>query len=138
MTDAPSATPRILIVEDEALVRMVLTDTLEDFGFQVEAAGSATEALDRLKVLERCVDAAILDVGLPDRKGDALAAELRALYADLPIVIATGYEDEALRARFKDDRLIAFFAKPYNSADVVPVLKSLGVRDPGEHSAAAG
>ena len=136
MTDAPAETPRILIVEDEALVRMVLTDTLEDLGFQVEATGSATEALERLEGLERCVDAAILDVGLPDRKGDVLATELRALYADLPIVIATGYEDEALRQRFKDDRLIAFFAKPYNSADVVPVLKSLGVRDPGEVPAA--
>jgi len=131
MTDAPAESPRILVVEDEALVRMVLTDTLEDLGFLVEPTGSAAEALDRLKGLERCVDAAILDVGLPDRKGDVLAAELRALYAHLPIVIATGYEDEALRERFKDDRLIAFFAKPYNSADVVPVLKSLGVRDPG-------
>ncbi len=136
MTDARAETPRILVVEDEALVRMVLTDTLEDLGFRVEPTGSATEALDRLNGLKGRVDAAILDVGLPDRKGDVLAAELRVLYAHLPIVIATGYEDEALRQRFKDDRLIAFLAKPYNSADVVPVLKSLGVRDPGEVSAA--
>ena len=136
MADAPAQTPRILVVEDEALVRIVLTETLEDLGFRVEPAGSATEAIDRLQGLRGRVDAVILDVGLPDRRGDVLATELRALYADLPIVIATGYDDAALRERFRDDRLIAFFAKPYNSADLAPVLKSLGVRDPGEHFSA--
>ncbi|TWT13801.1 response regulator [Reyranella sp. CPCC 100927] len=122
--------PRILVVEDEVLVRMTLTDTLEDFGFTVEPVGSASEAMDKVADLRGRIDAAILDVGLPDRTGDALAVDLRALYADLPIVIATGYEDGELRERFKGDRLVTFFAKPYNSAEVVPVLRSLGVRDP--------
>jgi CheY-like chemotaxis protein len=129
--DTDTAAPSILIVEDDALVRMVLSDTLADLGFQVEPVGSATEAMDRLRRLQGRIDAAILDVGLPDRSGDALAVELRALHAALPIVIATGYEDDTLRARFKGDPLVTFFGKPYNSSEVVLVLKSLGVRDPG-------
>jgi len=136
MIATAATAPRILVVEDEVLVRMTLTDTLEDLGFQVEPVGTAAEAMDRVADLQGRIDAVILDVGLPDRKGDMVAVDLRALYADLPIVIATGYEDGELRERFKDDRLITFFAKPYNSAEVVPVLKSLGVRDPGGHARA--
>ena len=49
-----------------------------------------------LRVAGAHIDAAIVDVGLPDRRGDALAAELRALYADLPIVIASGYGEETV------------------------------------------
>lgn len=136
MMDSDVAAPSILVVEDDALVRMVLCDALADLGFRVEPTGSATEALERLGQLQGRVDAAILDVGLPDRTGDILAAELRASRADLPIVIATGYEDETLRAQFRGDPLVRFFGKPYVSADIAAELKLLGVRDPGGPTAA--
>jgi DNA-binding NarL/FixJ family response regulator len=43
---------------------------------------------------------AIIDIGLPDRRGDALVAEVRAINPSLPIVIASGYVEEALREGF--------------------------------------
>ncbi len=118
-------------------MRLVLVETLEDLGYLVESVRTAAEALESLRLSAGRFDVAILDVGLPDRRGDALAVEIRALCADLPIVIATGHDQEELRARFRDDRLVALFAKPYSVPDIMPVLASLGVRHPAEREGPA-
>jgi len=122
--------PCILIVEDEALVRMVIVDTLETLGFRVEEAGSATEAINKVKARDGRIAAAIVDVGLPDRKGDALAGELRAMHADLPIVIASGYGEGALKDRFGGDPRIGFLGKPYQNEQLEAALRGLGVEIP--------
>jgi ActR/RegA family two-component response regulator len=69
-----------------------------------ERAGSATEAMSNLKLIGD-LEAAIIDIGLPDRKGDVLVSEVRAIYPSMPIVIATGYGEDVLRPRFKRDAL---------------------------------
>ena len=104
---------RILLVEDETLIQMVAVDQLEGLGFKIETAGSATEAMSKLKLINGDVEAAIIDVGLPDRKGDVLVSEVRAIYPSLPIVIASGYGEDTLRSRFKSDDRITFLGKPY-------------------------
>ena len=118
---------RILVVEDEVLIQMVVVEYLEEFGFKIETAGSATEAMNVLRLINEDVRAAIIDLGLPDRKGDVLVAEVRAMNPSLPIVISSGREDEALRDRFKRDDRIAFLSKPYDSAQLQKVLASLNV-----------
>jgi DNA-binding response OmpR family regulator len=118
---------RILVVEDEPLIRMFVVDTLEDAGFGVEEAGSATEALAKVGSESPLFAAVIVDVGLPDRPGDSLAAELRTKWADLPIIIASGQDKAALRARFKDDGRVGVLGKPYNSAMLKDALRELGV-----------
>ena len=84
MLDEPAGPPRILLVEDEVLVRMVATDQLEDLGYRVETAGSATEAMNKVKLMEGDLALAIVDIGLPDIKGDVLVGELRARHPDSP------------------------------------------------------
>src|SRR3546814_1707006 len=58
-------------------------------GFRVEEAVTAVEALNKVRLADGRIDAALIDVGLPDRRGDSLAAELRAMYSQMPIVIAS-------------------------------------------------
>jgi DNA-binding response OmpR family regulator len=123
--DSPTRT--ILLVEDEALVRVATVDALRDLGFRVEAAASAAEALGELGALDGRIDAAIIDLGLPDRAGDALALELRAMLSRLPIVIASGYDDSCLTG-LEDDALIKFLGKPYDSEQLNGILGRLGVR----------
>ena len=65
---------------------------------------------------------AIVDIGLPDRKGDVLVGELRALHPELPIVIATGYDSAELARRFATDRRIALIRKPYTQDALKAVL----------------
>ena len=120
-----SAEPRVLLVEDEILVQMVASEQLADLGCKVETAGSVTEAMNKVKLLAGGIDLAIIDIGLPDKKGDVLAAELRALYPNLPIVIASGYGDDRLREKFASDAKITFVGKPYTMEDLRKVVDAL-------------
>jgi CheY-like chemotaxis protein len=121
-----AATPTILVVEDEILVRMFAVDALEDAGFRVLEAGTAAEAL---KALNGATDvrAALIDLGLPDRPGDQLAAEIRALRADLPIVIASGRSGRELREQFAASPRIAILVKPYTGPLLLETLADVGV-----------
>ena len=125
LLDKHAGEPRVLLVEDEVLVRMMAAEQLQDLGYRVETAGSSMEAMSKVELMEADIAVAIVDVGLPDLKGDALASELRARHPHLPIVMATGYEDSGLRERFAADDRIAFMHKPYTQADMERVLASL-------------
>lgn len=109
------------------LVRMFAVDALEDAGYGVEQAGTAAEALQAL-ARTPAVNAAIVDLGLPDRSGDLLAADMRASHADLPILIASGRSERELKDRFSGDQRIAILVKPYTASMLVEALESLGVR----------
>ncbi len=125
MLDAHDAPPRILLVEDEILVQMVAAEQLRDLGYRVETAGSATEAISKVKLLGGDIGLAIVDIGLPDRRGDVLTGELRALHPQLPIVIATGYETPELAARVAVDPRMALMRKPYTQDDLQSVTRRL-------------
>lgn len=116
----------VLIVEDEFLVRLFAVDALEDAGFRVLQAGSATEAMQMLRGTTE-VRAALIDMGLPDRPGDELAAEIQALRPDLPIVICSGRSGRELRERFAGNPRIAILVKPYTAPLLVEVLAEVGV-----------
>ena len=123
---------RILVVEDEPLIRMFVVDTLEIAGFQAEEAGTAAEALAKIASETPFFAAVIIDVGLPDRPGDSLCAELRSRWAELPIIIASGQDRAALAGRFKDDGYIGVLGKPYDSCMLLDALRQIGVNaNPG-------
>ncbi|HYZ61569.1 MAG TPA: response regulator [Acetobacteraceae bacterium] len=99
---------RILLVEDEALVRMTTADALTDLGFDVVEADSGATALGRL---DPKPDLLITDLGLPDMDGMQLATQIRELLPGTPVVIVSG--------RSEPPRLDAvFLAKPYDGRDL--------------------
>ena len=116
---------RVLVVEDELLVRMFAIDALEDEGFSVVQAGTAAEALS-VPLDQLC--AVIVDLGLPDRSGDEVAEQLRKTRADLPIVIASGRSEAELKSRFANDPVFAILVKPYTASMLIAALESLGVK----------
>lgn len=92
-TPPMSATsPTILVVEDDAIVRMLIVDVLEELGFKVVEAADAEDALTFVKTGEM-IDLMMTDVGLPDMDGKQLAAKVRALRPALPILFASGYAE---------------------------------------------
>ena len=116
----------ILLVEDEFLVRLFAIDALEDAGFRVLPAETADAALKALREAPD-VRAAVIDMGLPDRSGDQLAAEVRALRADLPIVIASGRSGRELRERFAQQPNVTVLVKPYTAELLLDALAAVGV-----------
>ena len=134
--DLRSGPRRILVVEDEVMLQMLVIDCLEEIGFKVETAGTATEALNKLRVVPGAFEGAIVDIGLPDRSGDVLVAEIRALFPSLPIVIASGRDVTGLRQRFGNDRLIAALGKPYTPDQLTAALRSIGISQSASPGAA--
>jgi len=124
---ATMSTIRILIVEDEPLIRLFVMDSLEEYGFQVLEADTAAEATKMLTAENGSVDAVIIDVGLPDRPGDVLAGELRTKWANLPIVIASGRDVNEFAKPFGQDARVAVLGKPYSTEMLLDALRKVGV-----------
>lgn len=119
--------PCILIVEDEVLVRMFAVDALEDEGFKVVESATAAEAMTQLQALGSQLAAAIIDLGLPDRSGDQLAAEVRAAQPALPILIASGRSERELKERFVIDSRVGIVIKPFTAPILLEALEKIGV-----------
>ncbi|SEM46741.1 Response regulator receiver domain-containing protein [Pseudomonas sp. ok272] len=83
----------VLIVEDDAIVRMLIKDVLEELAFKVLEADGSQAALAMLDDDAQTIDLLMTDVGLPGMDGKALAARARALRPTLPILFASGYAD---------------------------------------------
>ncbi|KQT54582.1 hypothetical protein ASG43_03080 [Aureimonas sp. Leaf454] len=95
----------VLVVEDEALVRMLVVDVLEDLGYRAIEAASADEAIPYLKGDGR-IDLLMTDVGLPGMNGRQLAEVARSVRPELKILFVTGYaEKAAVRGDFLGDRM---------------------------------
>ncbi len=124
---APAHASRVLLVEDEPLIRMIAVEFLEADGYIVEEAETAGQALEMLKKIDG-YDAAIIDIGLPDLPGDQLANAVRKLDGDLPIVIASGYDELTLRDRLTGVDRVGFVSKPYHNGQLTDILTRMGVR----------
>jgi signal transduction histidine kinase/CheY-like chemotaxis protein len=119
---------RILVVEDEFLLRMFVADILADAGCASIEAASASEGWTKFRAEQDGLAGAIIDLGLPDRRGDELIADIRAVRPDLPIVLATGYADESVRSRFAQDDRLAVLSKPFDPKDLLVALQRFGIR----------
>jgi PAS domain S-box-containing protein len=118
---------KILLVEDEAMMSMVTAESLRDLGYDVEEAANAASAMKAAKGNIGGFAAAIIDIGLPDRKGDQLATDLKNLRPDFPIVIATGHGDKALDGKLKKSKSLTLLTKPYDSEGLKKSLQAVGV-----------
>jgi signal transduction histidine kinase/DNA-binding response OmpR family regulator len=107
---------RVLLVEDEVLLRMSTTDMLERLGCSVAGVGSGEAALELL-AREGGYDLLVTDVGLPGMSGEELAVKVRQQYPTLPVVIASGYGRPGLQGEG-----IQFISKPYSSVDLQQAL----------------
>ena len=107
-----------LLVEDELLVAMAATEVLDELGFPVLEAASATRALELAQAHKDAIAFAMVDLGLPDLPGEELIRKLRALYPSLPIIVATGKGPGAIDASIRSLRNLAIMTKPYDFEDL--------------------
>lgn len=85
--------PIILVVEDDAIVRMLIVDVLEELEFKVLEADGCEQALDFLNDEDQHIDLMMTDVGLPVMDGRELAEQARMLRQELPVLFASGYAE---------------------------------------------
>ena len=87
-----AAAAKVLVVEDEALVRIIACEVLKDSGYDVREAGDGREALDVLETAP--VDLIITDIQMPRMNGYQLAEAALARWPRLKILLVTGYTRE--------------------------------------------
>jgi len=87
----PSLAPLLLVVEDDAIVRMLIVDVLEALGYAVVEAEDAKSALLILQNPEQALTLMMTDIGLPDMDGKALAIKAQEARPLLPILFASGF-----------------------------------------------
>lgn len=125
--EEPAKRGMVLLVEDEPFVALVARQILEDHGFEVSVVSHGQAALDfaRAPAGNRVV-LAVVDVGLPDMRGDAVVRALAEVRPDLPVIIATGYGTSDLEGEFGASPRIALMGKPYDGATLRQALRRLG------------
>ena len=119
--DAPAAVRRVVIAEDEALIRMDLAEMLGEEGYDVVGqAGDGRTAIDLAR--EHRPDLVILDVKMPVLDGIA-AAEVIAGERIAPVVILTAFSQRELVERARDAGAMAYLVKPFQRGDLVPAIE---------------
>ncbi len=112
---------RVVIAEDEALIRLDLKEMLEEEGYDVVAeAADGEAAVERVTALRP--DLAIFDVKMPVLDGIS-AAERIAADRIAPVVILTAFSQRELVERARDAGAMAYLVKPFTKADLVPAIE---------------
>jgi response regulator NasT len=122
-TDEPAEAPprRVVIAEDEALIRLDLAEMLRDEGYQVVGeACDGQEAVDLAESLRP--DLVIMDVKMPRRDGIDAAAEIAAKRI-APIVILTAFSQRDLVEKARDAGAMAYLVKPFSISDLIPAIE---------------
>ena len=123
MSVPTSAIPRILVVEDEFLIRLTLVEALGDEGFDVIEAETGDAALPILQG-DPTIRVLLTDIQLPGSlNGTTLAQRARLTRPDLPVLFMTGRPDPVAEAGAS--RLDRYISKPYTLSDICKAVRSL-------------
>ena len=114
---------RVLIVEDDEIVRTMAAKVLRDRGYFVSAAGSAGDARNAFEAENRKFDLVFCDIVLPDGNGLNLAEDLRAMSPDLKVLLTSGYADRRAELSQLGDRDFPLLEKPYALFDLLTAVK---------------
>jgi response regulator NasT len=110
---------RILVAEDEALIRMDLVEMLNEAGYEVVAEASDGAQAIELAQLHK-PDLAILDVKMPILDGISAAEKIIAI---APVLMLTAFSQRELVERARDAGVMAYVVKPFSIGDLVPAIE---------------
>ncbi|MEI6205691.1 MAG: response regulator [Desulfuromonadales bacterium] len=116
-------THRVLIVDDEDMIRGVCLEMLTEIGFEALAAAGGEEALQIFREQADRIDLVLLDHSMPGMDGVAVFIELRKLRPDISVLLASGFSEEELAERFKGLGLNGFIQKPFSLNRLMDVLQ---------------
>lgn len=113
---------RVLVVEDEGLIRMTICDMLEELGLAYAEAANGADALAQLEA-DPGFDIMIADLGLPDMSGEQLLSLVRPLHPALRIVVASGRSAQVGKGNPVFDG-VQFLEKPFDLSQFQRVIES--------------
>jgi excisionase family DNA binding protein len=118
--------PRVLVVDDEASIRELLSKTLALAEYEVDTAPDGRAAVERLRLGH--YDLLIADLKMPGLDGLSLIREAKRLNAELPVIIITGFSSESSAIEAVNLRVAGYLTKPFR----VPQVLAAAARALGE------
>ncbi len=118
-SDAAKPSIRILVAEDEALIRMDLVEMLREAGYEVVAeAADGAQAIELAQLYKP--DLAILDVKMPVLDGISAAEKI---IDSAPVLMLTAFSQRELVERARDAGVMAYVVKPFSIGDLIPAIE---------------
>jgi response regulator NasT len=112
---------RVLIAEDEALIRLDLKEMLEEEGYTVVAeVGDGRQAVEQARAQRP--DLVILDIQMPELDGLSAAEQIAAARV-APVIVLTAFSQRELVERARDAGAMAYLVKPFSKNDLVPAIE---------------
>jgi response regulator NasT len=117
----PSATTRVVVAEDEAIIRLDLKELLEEEGYEVVGeTGRGDEAVDLVRKLRP--DLAILDIKMPGMDGLSAARHIAGERL-AAVLILTAFSQRDLVEQARDAGALAYLVKPFQKSDLIPAIE---------------
>jgi DNA-binding NtrC family response regulator len=114
---------KVLVVDDEPLIRWSLSEALEDRGFDVTVAADGRAAVRALSDAGRPPDVVLLDYRLPDSNGLSVFEEIRGLVPRGQVILMTAYGTADVISRALDLGAYRVVTKPFELADVAEMIR---------------
>ena len=111
-------TGRILLVDDEEVVREVAVAILREEGYQVVTASNGKEAVERYRELAEEIDLVIIDMVMPEMDGGEVFAALKQINPSVKAILSTGYGRDGKAQDIIDEGMLGFVPKPYRPQDL--------------------
>jgi len=115
----------LLVIDDEEHVRTTTKQMLENSGFLVLTAPDGSKGVEVFQRYADEIDVVLLDLTMPCMDGEETFHELKKIREDVRVVIASGYSEEEVRARFADGALDAIIQKPFFYTQFIEMLSDL-------------
>ncbi len=118
--------PRVLLIDDDEMLREMLKESIENAGYEVVGAGNGNEALDRLK--EGRFDIAVIDIVMPEKEGFETIMDFRRDYPNMKYIAISG------GGRVSPDNYLEIahslgaartFAKPFDRKELIGAIREL-------------
>lgn len=123
--DSGADAKHIFYVDDYEPMRVLVGDTLPDAGFRVTCYDNGKDALVALQANPLACDAVVSDYRLPGYSGIELLKQIKVLRADLPVIIISGYVDNALKAKADEEGAALVISKAHDLSELCVALHEL-------------
>lgn len=118
-------TGTILIIEDEGVATDVTQAILERLGYDVLAARTGAEAINIGRTFDGNIDIGLLDIGLPDMRGDKVYELMREARPNLKVIVCSGYSIDGPVKTILDTSAQGFIQKSFGIADFSAKVKEV-------------
>ena len=113
---------RILVIDDEELMRSLFKETLEEQGHKVVTADTGAKGI--ASVIQRDFDLIFLDLKMSGTDGAEILREMKSVKHKLPVVVITGYPDSEIMDRAMKEGPLGVMLKPFDDSDIIAAVNS--------------